>query len=114
VTVASAGHFMPLLVADGAATYIVAPVAPPIGVAALTSVPTVTFEVPPGARLIAFTDGLIERRDDASIDTGLERLRQAAASHQAGLEDLMDALMTQLVSEGASDDTVILGMRWQA
>jgi hypothetical protein len=114
VTVASAGHFMPLLVADGDATYIVAPVAPPIGVATLTSVPTVTFEVPPGARLIAFTDGLIERRADASIDTGLERLRQAAAAHQAGLEDLMDALMTELVSEGASDDTVILGMRWQA
>jgi serine phosphatase RsbU (regulator of sigma subunit) len=113
VTVASAGHFMPLLLADGDATYIVAPVAPPIGVATLTSVPTVTFEVPRGARLIAFTDGLIERRDDASIDTGLERLRQAAASHHDRLEDLMDALMTELVSETASDDTVILGVRWQ-
>jgi len=114
VTVASAGHFMPLLVADGDATYIVAPVAPPIGVSTLTSVPTVTFEVPRGARLIAFTDGLIERRDDASIDTGLERLREAAATHHDGLEDLMDALMAELVSEAASDDTVILGVRWQS
>ena len=114
VTVASAGHFMPLLLADGDATYIVAPVAPPVGVGSLTSVPTVTFDVPRGARLIAFTDGLIERRDDASIDTGLERLREAAAHHEAGLEDLMDALMADLVTETASDDTVILGMRWKA
>jgi serine phosphatase RsbU (regulator of sigma subunit) len=104
---------MPLVLADGHATYIVAPVAPPIGVAALTSVPTVTFDVPRGTRLIAFTDGLIERREDASIDTGLERLREAASTQTDGLEDLMDALMTELVTETASDDTVILGMRWQ-
>jgi serine phosphatase RsbU (regulator of sigma subunit) len=76
-------------------------------------VPTVTFDVPRGATLLAFTDGLIERRDDASIDTGLDRLRQAAAAHRGGLEDLMDALMSELVGENASDDTVLLGMRWQ-
>ncbi len=75
--------------------------------------PTVTFEVPPGARLIAFHRRPDRTRDDASIDTGLERLRQARLTHYDGLEDLMDALMTDLVSESASDDTVILGMRWQ-
>jgi serine phosphatase RsbU (regulator of sigma subunit) len=113
VTVASAGHFMPLLLAGGTATYIVGPVAPPIGVSHLTEVPTVTFDVPRGATLIAFTDGLIERRDDASIDTGLDRLRQIVGAHRGGVEDLMDALITELVSDAASDDTVILGMRWQ-
>jgi Stage II sporulation protein E (SpoIIE) len=112
VTVASAGHFMPLLLAGGTATYIVAPVAPPVGVTQLTDVPTSTFDVPRGATLIAFTDGLIERRGDASIDTGLDRLRRAAVAHGGGLEDLMDSLMSRLVSENASDDTVLLGMRW--
>jgi serine phosphatase RsbU (regulator of sigma subunit) len=76
-------------------------------------VPTVTFDLPRGATLIAFTDGLIERRDDASIDTGLDRLREAASAHRGGLEDLLDVVMSELVSENASDDTVLLGMRWQ-
>jgi serine phosphatase RsbU (regulator of sigma subunit) len=119
VTVASAGHFMPLLLSGGSglsggnATYVVGPVAPPIGVSQLTNVPTVTFDVPRGATLLAFTDGLIERRDDASIDTGLDRLRRAAIAHRGGLEDLMDALMSELVGDNASDDTVLLGVRWQ-
>jgi len=114
VTVASAGHFLPLLVIGEGAEYVVGPVAPPVGVQPLSDVPTVTFDMPRGATLIAFTDGLIERRDDTSIETGLDRLSQAAGAHRGDLEDLMDALVAELVNDTASDDTVILGMRWQA
>ena len=113
VTVASAGHFLPLLVVGGRAEYVAGPVAPPVGVQSLNDVPTVTFDMPRGATLIAFTDGLIERRDDASIDAGLDRLSQAAGAHRGDLEHLMDALITDLVSKTASDDTVILGLRWR-
>jgi hypothetical protein len=113
VTVVSAGHFMPLVVRDGAAEFIVGPAAPPVGVAPLDNLTTVTFDVPPHATLIAFTDGLIERKDDESIDTGLERLRDAATGQTESLAELVDALVSALIVADAPDDTVILAIRWR-
>ena len=85
VTLVSAGHFMPLVVRDGVAEFIVGPAAPPVGVAPLANLTAVTFDVPPKATLIAFTDGLIERKDDDSIDVGLQRLRDAATGQSESL-----------------------------
>jgi hypothetical protein len=66
------------------------------------------------ATLLAFSDGLIERRREV-VDTGLERLRAAAAdAGSRDLPDLLDHLLTTLTVEGGRDDTVLLGMRWTA
>jgi Stage II sporulation protein E (SpoIIE) len=104
---------MPLVVRDGAAKFIVGPAAPPIGVAPLDQLTTVTFDVPPHATLIAFTDGLIERKDDESIDSGLERLRVAATGRTESLGELVDGLVDALIIDDAPDDTVILAIRWR-
>jgi serine phosphatase RsbU (regulator of sigma subunit) len=113
VTVVSAGHFMPLVVRDGVADFIVGPAAPPVGVAPLIQLTSITFDVPPHATLIAFTDGLIERKNDESIDTGLERLRSAAIGQTESLTDLVDRLVNELITADAPDDTVILAIRWR-
>jgi serine phosphatase RsbU (regulator of sigma subunit) len=113
VTLVSAGHFMPLVVRDGAAEFIVGPAAPPVGVAPLDNLTTVTFDVPPHGTLIAFTDGLIERKDDESIDVGLERLRDAATGQTESLGELVDGLVNALIVADAPDDTVILAIRWR-
>ena len=113
VTVVSAGHFMPLVVRDGVAEFVVGPAAPPVGVAPLANLTTVTFDVPPNATLIAFTDGLIERKDDESIDVGLERLRDAATGQSESLGELVDRLVNALIVADAPDDTVILAIRWR-
>jgi serine phosphatase RsbU (regulator of sigma subunit) len=113
VTVVSAGHFMPLVLRDDTAEFIVGPAAPPVGVAPLANLTTVTFDVPPNATLIAFTDGLIERKDDESIDVGLERLRSAATGQTEALGELVDRLVGALIVADAPDDTVILAIRWR-
>jgi hypothetical protein len=108
----SAGHFGPLLISDGRAELLDCPVAPPVGVAA--PVPPVVTEarVSGPATLLAFTDGAVERRGEV-IDTGLERLRSAAAAADAQpLPEVLDHLMQMPTVKGGRDDTVILGLRW--
>jgi serine phosphatase RsbU (regulator of sigma subunit) len=108
----SAGHFAPVLVADGKATMLDCPVAPPVGVSGSAPVRSAVLQVGRGATLLAFTDGAVERRGE-SIDTGLERLRSAAAGAGPGsLDGMLDELLAALSSEANKDDTVLLGLRW--
>jgi hypothetical protein len=113
VTLISAGHFAPLLVSDGMTQFLDVPVEPPIGVAPIAEPRAVTYEVPPNSTLIAFTDGLVERRGE-SIDEGLQRLRDAAGSESPELADVVDTLTTGLITDSAPDDTIVLAIRWQA
>jgi len=112
VVMANAGHPPPLVVADGEAAYASAPPAPPIGVPGSTlNPPTATVDIPPGATLLAYTDGLVERRSE-SLDVGLDRLRRAAAEHQGTLDGAIGHLLEALVPRGSDDDLAILGIRW--
>ena len=94
--------------------YIDAPTGLPVGVVATEAYTTVTVPVSPGTTLLAFTDGLIERRGE-SLDVGLGRIRQAAIANGNGsLEALVSSVVGSLVGKGAADDTVLLGVRWRA
>jgi hypothetical protein len=109
-----AGHFPPVLLTDGRAQFLDCPVAPPVGVTAPLPPSAAVIDVSGQATLLAFSDGLIERRREV-VDTGLERLRAAAAdAGSRDLPDLLDHLLTTLTVEGGRDDTVLLGMRWTA
>jgi serine phosphatase RsbU (regulator of sigma subunit) len=114
ITVASAGHLPPLVVAGGTADYVPLKVGVPIGAGA-GEYEDVTVAAPPRATFIAFTDGLVERRGEV-IDQGLERLRHiAAASAALALEDLLTTLVAELpVDGGQEDDTAVLAVRWTA
>ena len=68
-------------------------------------------DAPPAATLLAFTDGLVERRGE-TIDTGLERLERAAVGQDGDLDELLDRLVTDLRTDGGDDDTAIAGLRW--
>ena len=47
------------------------------------------------------------------IDTGLERLREAAAARDGQpIEEFVGGLMQALTAGGGKDDTVLVGMRW--
>jgi len=115
LTVASAGHMAPLLIggagSDGHFVELTANV--PIGVARDSPYEEVTVSVPPNATLIAFTDGLVERRSEI-IDTGLARLQAAATDRRLALDDLLSMLAHGLASEDHHDDTAIVGIRWQS
>jgi hypothetical protein len=69
------------------------------------------MDVAPKARLIAFTDGLVERRAEV-LDVGLARLRDFALVGTLPLEDFLVSLETELTSEDHHDDTAIVGVQW--
>jgi serine phosphatase RsbU (regulator of sigma subunit) len=112
LTVTTAGHLPPLLLdAGGNAHYIECPSGLPIGVDREARYVSRTVPTPSAGTLLAFTDGLVERRGE-SLDEGLERLRLAAAAHHAGLADLLSTLVVDLHHGPSEDDTAIVGLRW--
>jgi serine phosphatase RsbU (regulator of sigma subunit) len=110
VTFANAGHPLPLLIDGDSATFVPMPVGVPVGVHPGHTYETATIRIPPNATLLAFTDGLFERRHE-SVDDGMERLRSAALLTYGPLEDQLTQLLDAL-SEGRADDTALLGVHW--
>jgi serine phosphatase RsbU (regulator of sigma subunit) len=114
IRVVSAGHFGPLLISDRGAEFLDCPVAPPVGVAAPNPPVVTEARVSGPVTLLAFTDGAVERRGEV-VDTGLERLRSAAAATVTEpLPAMLDHLMRTTSAEGARDDTVVLALRWSS
>jgi serine phosphatase RsbU (regulator of sigma subunit) len=70
-----------------------------------------TITAPPGATLLAFTDGLVERRGE-SIDAGLERLRTRVSGSHESLDELLTRVLDELRDDASDDDTAIAGIRW--
>ena len=83
----------------------------PIGVNAGATYTSTAVSTPRGATLLAFTDGLVERRGE-SIDTGLERLQHLATANHCDLDELLGRLLDGLRHDGGDDDTAIAGLRW--
>jgi serine phosphatase RsbU (regulator of sigma subunit) len=111
VSVTSAGHLPPLLISDGNGQFVHSEVGLPVGVDANASYVSNTVSAPPGATLLAFTDGLVERRGE-SIDAGLERLRRRASVNHSTLDELLTGVLVDLRDHEAHDDTAIAGVRW--
>ncbi len=111
VTFSSAGHPRPLLIADSGADFVATAVGPPVGVSGAPYRDT-TVHVPHEGILLAFTDGLFERRGE-TIDEGLARLREAAIGHGV-LDLLLDELLRALIPNGGNDDVAALAVRWCA
>ena len=112
VTLANAGHLPPLLVSADSCDYVETIPGVPIGVANdHQQYGQVTFPVPREATLLAFTDGLVERRGEI-LDVGLERLRAATSGELCPLDNLLTKVVTSAMTGTSQDDTAILGLRW--
>ncbi|MEU4626390.1 GAF domain-containing SpoIIE family protein phosphatase [Actinoplanes sp. NPDC023801] len=110
VLISSAGHLRPVLVEPGRpAVFAGVPVDPPLGVARPPR-PRCSTELPlsPGAVLLCYTDGLVERRAEV-IDHGLERL---LTSVRADAADVVCAnVMADVAAEMPTDDIAVLAVR---
>jgi serine phosphatase RsbU (regulator of sigma subunit) len=111
--VANAGHLNPLLIVGHEARYVATDLGAPIGVTDHTSYTSATVPIPRGATLLAFTDGLIERRGEG-LDVGLERMRQASLASNGSLDSMLTQVLHDLTPDGSDDDTAIVGVKWQA
>ena len=110
---ASAGH-PPMLVVgpDQSVRWLDAGRSAPLFGAPRIERPTASTTLEPGALLIMYSDGLIERRGE-TIDRGLERLAAVAGRlHGADVESACAALVDQLSDHGPRrDDVVVLCLR---
>ena len=110
IRVSSAGHLRPVLAAPGRAPMLPdIPVDPPLGIGrprAVRRAASVAF--PPGAVLVCYTDGLVERRGEI-IDVGIERLM--AAVHPVGAEAVATSVMAIAGVEQPTDDVAVLTIR---
>ena len=107
-----AGHFPPVIAYPGQPAEL-ASVATGmiIGIADQVRRPATTVQIPPGALLCFYTDGLIERPGEL-IDDGLTRLCQAVTAQSP--EVACAAVMQALVGSGsARDDIALLMVRRQ-
>jgi len=112
LTVASAGHPNPLLVSGTTVDTIDVPIGVPIGVSRDARYESVTVSLPAGATVLAFTDGLFERRGE-TVEDGLARLRRNVSTAGGSLEDLLTQIMVAQACADLHDDTAILAIRWQ-
>ena len=69
-------------------------------------------DVPPGATLVLYTDGLIEHRGH-SLTGGIERVRATLRGHgTSSLDVLLDELLAELVGTRGEDDCALLAVRF--
>jgi anti-sigma regulatory factor (Ser/Thr protein kinase)/putative methionine-R-sulfoxide reductase with GAF domain len=108
----SAGHLPPVLaVAGQPAALLEVPTDPPVGVTGGQRRRVTTINVPPGASLCFYTDGLVERRG-TSLDVGLKRLCEAVVA--GPVESVCTSVMGQLIGDDPpGDDVALLAMRRQ-
>ncbi|MFL6160459.1 MAG: PP2C family protein-serine/threonine phosphatase [Marmoricola sp.] len=109
VRLASAGHPRPLLLSAGQAQFVPAPVGPPLGVG-VNSYTATTTDLPAGSVLVAFTDGLVERRTE-DIDAGMDRLAAAAAAAAGDrVDEVVRRLITAMDHSASEDDVAVLAL----
>jgi sigma-B regulation protein RsbU (phosphoserine phosphatase) len=111
--VASAGHPPAVVVeAGGEARLVTGALSPPLG-AGITGRPksAEVHRLPAGGRLLLYTDGLVERRDER-LDRSLEALRVVAASAPPTLEAMCDRVLDALAPDIGSwpDDVALLAV----
>jgi len=105
----TAGHLPPLLIEpDGETRLLEQTHGLPVGVRTGHSYQACRHPFPTGSRLLLYTDGLIERRDE-SIDEGFQRLTAAArAAAQRTDSSLADRVYRALLDETPLEDDVAL------
>jgi serine phosphatase RsbU (regulator of sigma subunit)/anti-sigma regulatory factor (Ser/Thr protein kinase) len=108
----NAGHPPPLLFGGGRSKYLEGALSPPLGVSEETTYAETVEELWPGATLLLYTDGLVERRRE-SIQLGLDRLREEAIDYDgSGLDELCDHLLSVLIEgDHVGDDIALVAMR---
>ncbi|MFF5445213.1 SpoIIE family protein phosphatase [Streptomyces sp. NPDC012888] len=117
-TIANAGHMPPVLVEPGEpgapprpGLLLEVPPGMPLGVGG-EPFEEVEVELPEGALLALYTDGLVESRDHP-LEEGLRGLREALADPVRPLEDVCDHVLEALDTHHGEDDIALLMARVQ-
>ena len=108
VTVASAGHIPPIVILPDCTVRVMRNLSgQPLGWPADRNFTDHVEILPPGSRLVLFTDGLVERRGER-IDDGIARLVSLLAIIHLPIHDLVPAVLDEMLREGGDDDAALL------
>ncbi|GHB19550.1 PAS domain S-box-containing protein [Streptomyces umbrinus] len=111
-TFANAGHLPPVIVEPGeSALMLDVPPGMPLGVGG-EPFEEVEVELPEGALLALYTDGLVESRDHP-LDEGLQAFVGALTDPSSPLEDVCDHILNTLDTHHGEDDIALLMARVQ-
>ncbi|HYJ74900.1 MAG TPA: SpoIIE family protein phosphatase [Kineosporiaceae bacterium] len=104
---ASAGHPPPVLLLDDGSTRLLGTVSPVIGIETDPRAEE-RVELPRGATLVCYSDGLVERRGE-DLALGIERLRRVVADSAARpVDDLAQAVLDGMLGGRLHEDDVAL------
>ncbi len=113
LVIANAGHLPPYLSSQEQVGFVATQPGLPVGVSDYRY-ESVTVPFRPGSMLMAFTDGLVERRTEI-LDIGLKRFEEAARTHGGcSLDDTLSHVLEDLGAADSEDDIAIIGLRWDA
>jgi sigma-B regulation protein RsbU (phosphoserine phosphatase) len=108
MAVSVAGHLPPVLAAPNrAAVLLPLPVDLPVGVGDPAARRTTFLDLAAGSTVVAYTDGLVERRGEV-IDAGLQRLTAQVCAAPA--ESVCTAIMAGMDIGAAEDDIALLAI----
>ncbi|MCO7271589.1 MULTISPECIES: PP2C family protein-serine/threonine phosphatase [Cellulosimicrobium] len=106
---ASAGHLPPVVRrADGTAHLLTARPSPMLGVGLGGPRTEHEASLDPGDTLLLYTDGLVERRDRSLREVLDELPGRVEGLGDVAPEELLDALLAELVPHGAQDDVALV------
>lgn len=111
VELALAGHLPPIMAIPGQeSVFVAAPLGPPVGFQlAVTGRRATAFDMRPGALLVLYTDGLVERRG-ADLDDRMKRLRIAVRA--VAPEAVCASVMATMVgAQPPTDDIALVAVR---
>nr|WP_307784044.1 SpoIIE family protein phosphatase [Streptomyces spinoverrucosus] len=112
-SIARAGHPPPALIRpDGGVEFLDVSAGPPLGLGGLPF-ETADVEVAEGSRLVLYTDGLVESREQ-DIDVGLDLLRTSLEQAGPSPEDTCRAVLDSRLAARPSDDIALIVARTQA
>jgi serine phosphatase RsbU (regulator of sigma subunit) len=111
--VANAGHLRPLVVHEGTARTLPVPAGPPLGLSPEPRTASAAV-LPPGATLLLFTDGLVER-PGRDIDDGIDLVVEVAGRADGAVDELVGQVVGTLGRAGGrpagGDDVTVLAVR---
>ena len=106
----NAGHMPPLLTnRDGSCTRVTTATHPPLGVGHPFD-ELHRVDLAPGAGVVLYTDGLVERRR-MDVEAGIESLRRAVARLDVSVRDVPEALVQAQLPQVPDDDVALLVVR---
>jgi anti-sigma regulatory factor (Ser/Thr protein kinase)/putative methionine-R-sulfoxide reductase with GAF domain len=112
ITAMSAGHPPPLAIhGDGRCEYVLTATGVPLGAVRQPRYTDVEAQLEPGATLLLYTDGLVEKPGEP-LDVGFVRLLEAAAAVPPGATSVCQLVVETMLPGGAlRDDAALLTVR---